>query len=100
MSRFGFMSGICLLFAPVPVHCFSITFIKTAETTFNVLVVTQTILMEEARVVEFVIEFRVLNKRIIPSTHYIIFCSFNDPFPPSKRNQRHIKIISNIVMKH
>ena len=25
-SRFGFKSGICLLIAPVPVHCFSITF--------------------------------------------------------------------------
>ena len=25
MSRFGFKSGICLLIAPVPVHCFSIT---------------------------------------------------------------------------
>ena len=25
-SRFGFESGICLLIAPVPVHCFSITF--------------------------------------------------------------------------
>ena len=24
--RFGFKSGICLLIAPVPVHCFSITF--------------------------------------------------------------------------
>ena len=23
---FGFKSGICLLIAPVPVHCFSITF--------------------------------------------------------------------------
>ena len=27
ISRFGFKSGICLLIAPVPVHCFSITFI-------------------------------------------------------------------------
>ena len=26
VSRFGFKSGICLLIAPVPVHCFSITF--------------------------------------------------------------------------
>ena len=26
ISRFGFMSGICLLIAPVPVHCFSTTF--------------------------------------------------------------------------
>ena len=25
VSRFGFESGICLLIAPVPVHCFSIT---------------------------------------------------------------------------
>ena len=24
-SRFGFKSGICLLIAPVPVHCFSIS---------------------------------------------------------------------------
>ena len=32
ISRFGFKSGICLLTAPVPVHCFSITFIfKTFE---------------------------------------------------------------------
>ena len=27
-SRFGFKSGICLLIAPVPVHCFSITFVQ------------------------------------------------------------------------
>ena len=27
ISRFGFKSGICLLIAPVPVHCFSITFV-------------------------------------------------------------------------
>ena len=26
ISRFGFKSGICLLIAPVPVHCFSIAF--------------------------------------------------------------------------
>ena len=26
ISRFGFKSGICLLIAPVPAHCFSITF--------------------------------------------------------------------------
>ena len=26
VSRFGFGGGICLLIAPVPVHCFSITF--------------------------------------------------------------------------
>ena len=29
ISRFGFKSGICLLIAPVPVHCFPITFAKT-----------------------------------------------------------------------
>ena len=28
ISRFGFTSGICLLIGPVPVHCFSITFIQ------------------------------------------------------------------------
>ena len=28
ISRFGFNSGICLLIAPVPVHCFSITFTR------------------------------------------------------------------------
>ena len=28
ISRFGFMSGIWLLIAPVPVHCFSISFIE------------------------------------------------------------------------
>ena len=27
ISRFGFKSGICLLIAPVPVHCVSITFL-------------------------------------------------------------------------
>ena len=27
ISRFGFKTGICLLIATVPVHCFSITFI-------------------------------------------------------------------------
>ena len=26
LECFGFKSGICLLIAPVPVHCFSITF--------------------------------------------------------------------------
>ena len=26
---FGFKNGICLLIAPVPVHCFSITFVKS-----------------------------------------------------------------------
>ena len=26
ISRFGFKSGFCLLIAPVPAHCFSITF--------------------------------------------------------------------------
>ena len=26
ISRFGFKSGICLLIAPVPVHCISVTF--------------------------------------------------------------------------
>ena len=26
ISRFGFERGICLLIAPVPVHCFSISF--------------------------------------------------------------------------
>ena len=33
ISRFGFKSGICLLIAPVPVHCFSITFETTAMVT-------------------------------------------------------------------
>ena len=28
ISRFGFKSGICLLIDPVPVHCFSITFMN------------------------------------------------------------------------
>ena len=28
ISRFGFKSGICLLIAPVPVHCYSITFFQ------------------------------------------------------------------------
>ena len=30
ISRFGFKSGICLLIAPVPVHCFSITFRRSS----------------------------------------------------------------------
>ena len=29
ISRFGFKSEICLLIAPVPVHCFSITSIQS-----------------------------------------------------------------------
>ena len=32
ISHFGFKSGICLLIAPVPIHCFSITFFQK---TFN-----------------------------------------------------------------
>ena len=28
ISRFDFKSGICLLIDPVPVHCFSITYIR------------------------------------------------------------------------
>ena len=31
ISHVGFKSGICLLFAPVPVHCFCITFIMFAR---------------------------------------------------------------------
>ena len=31
ISHFGFKSGIWLLIAPVPVHCFSITLIKIFE---------------------------------------------------------------------
>ena len=34
ISRFGFKSGIRLLIAPVPVHCFSIT-IKYQQPTFK-----------------------------------------------------------------
>ena len=30
-SHFGFKSGICLLIAPVPVQCFSITFINVVH---------------------------------------------------------------------
>ena len=30
ISSFSFKSGICLLIAPVPVYCFSITFIRSA----------------------------------------------------------------------
>ena len=32
---FGFKSGICLLIAPVPVHCFSITFIEDSVEMLN-----------------------------------------------------------------
>ena len=35
-SRFGFKSGICILIAPVPVHCFSITFLTLAVVSGNV----------------------------------------------------------------
>ena len=31
ISHFGFKSGICLLIAPVPAHCFSITFLDIAN---------------------------------------------------------------------
>ena len=34
ISRFGFKSGICLLIAPVPLHCFSITSIFSARTKY------------------------------------------------------------------
>ena len=36
ISRFGFKSGICLLIAPVPVHCFSITLIALVIHSFAV----------------------------------------------------------------
>ena len=35
ISRFGFKSGLCLLIAPVPVHCFSITFLIHTSDTFQ-----------------------------------------------------------------
>ena len=36
ISRFSFKSGVCLLIAPVPVHCFYITFAaKTYELIFT-----------------------------------------------------------------
>ena len=35
---FGFKSGICLLIAPVPVHCFSITLIRLLLFTCNYVV--------------------------------------------------------------
>ena len=31
ISNFGFKSGIWLLIAPVPVHCFFITFIQSSQ---------------------------------------------------------------------
>ena len=37
ISRFGIKSGICLLIAPVPVHCFSITFIEAFNSTSRYL---------------------------------------------------------------
>ena len=36
MSRFGFKSGIGLLIAPVPVHCFSVTSIRLFKTSRNI----------------------------------------------------------------
>ena len=36
ISRFGFKSVICLLIAPVPVHCFSITFDNVRTINVNV----------------------------------------------------------------
>ena len=38
ISRFGFKSGICLLIAPVPVHCFSITHYIFSRLTVNLSV--------------------------------------------------------------
>ena len=35
ISRFGFKSGICLLIAPVPVHCFSITSMMASTYSFS-----------------------------------------------------------------
>ena len=35
VSRFGFGSGICLLIAPVPVHCFSVAFKCTKFSSVN-----------------------------------------------------------------
>ena len=35
ISRFGFKSGIWFLIAPVPVHCFSITFMTVANFGFS-----------------------------------------------------------------
>ena len=31
ISRFGFKSRICLLIAPVPVHCISITYFRSVD---------------------------------------------------------------------
>ena len=36
ISLFGFKSWICILIAPVPVHCFSITFRKERDCTICV----------------------------------------------------------------
>ena len=36
ISRFGFKSGVCLLIAPVPVHCFSITYTMRMYTYFHI----------------------------------------------------------------
>ena len=35
IPRFGFKSGVCLLIAPVPVHCFSITFSQGQDMTLT-----------------------------------------------------------------
>ena len=52
ISRFGFKSGICPLIAPVPVHCFSITFIsKTAQNRFRD--VQDPLLSEKADILSF-----------------------------------------------
>ena len=37
ISHFGFESRICLLIAPVPVHCFLITFVGLSCHTFTAL---------------------------------------------------------------
>ena len=37
ISRFGFKSGICLLIAPVPVHCFSITLATELSDIFTLI---------------------------------------------------------------
>ena len=41
MSRFGFKSGFCLLIAPVPVHCFSITFLDTQSSDISAEVIRE-----------------------------------------------------------
>ena len=47
ISRFGLKSGICLLISPVPVHCFSITFMCKFTVSPNFMILDSGICFDE-----------------------------------------------------